>query len=71
MRRDGRSGYRLVWYSWRTLWINGAPNEDVLRWMQTRGERPLMFVHIPHVLVAGPIDVTGLRTVSWDEPPDG
>ena len=28
-----------------------------------------MFVHIPHVLVAGPIDVRGLRTVAWDEEP--
>lgn len=29
-----------------------------------------MFVHIPHVLVAGPIDVSGVRIVAWDEPPE-
>ena len=90
----------VVWYSCRTLWINGAPNEDVpvvppadeferfdppryrplsaateahleyLRRLKLRGERGLMFVHIPHVLVAGPIDVSGLRIVAWDEPPE-
>ena len=90
----------VVWYSARTLWINGAPGEDVplvppgdefepfdparyqplseptaahvayLRRMRDRGERGLMFVHIPHVLVGGPIDVSGLRVVPWDEPPE-
>ena len=94
------SDHSAVWYSARTLWINGAPNEDVpltpprdefepfdleryrpltaatpahinyLRRMKDRGERPLMFVHIPHILVAGPIDVSGLRIVSWDKPPE-
>jgi hypothetical protein len=89
----------VVWYSCRSLWVNGAPNEDVplvppsdefepfdsvryqpltapteahvayLRRMRDRGERSLMFVHIPHILVAGPIDVSGLRIVRWDEPP--
>ena len=89
----------VVWYSVKTLWINGAPNEDVpltppldefeqfdperyrpltaatpahisyLERMKNRGQRPLMFVHIPHVLVAGAIDVSGLRVVPWDEPP--
>ena len=34
------------------------------------GGRPLTFVHIPHVLVAGPIDVRGCRVVRWDETPD-
>ena len=88
-----------LWYSAKTLWINGAPNEDVplsppldefepfiaeryqarseptaahieyLRGMNARGMRPLMFVHIPHILVAGPIDVSGVRVVRWDEPP--
>jgi hypothetical protein len=38
--------------------------------MKLRGERGLMFVHIPHVLVAGPIDVSGVRIVAWDEPPE-
>ena len=32
-----------------------------------RPARPFAFV--PHVLVAGPIEVAGLRTVRWDEPP--
>ena len=91
--------HRVVWYSAKTTWINGAPGDDVpltppleefepfdpkryqplseptarhieyLRRMNTDGKRPLMFVHIPHILVAGPIDVSGLRVVSWDEPP--
>jgi len=90
----------VVWYRWKTLWINGAPGEDVpltppsdefepfdaqryrrlpavpdehidyLRRMKQRGERPLLFVHVPHVLVAGPINVAGLRPIPWDEPPD-
>lgn len=89
----------VVWYSWKTLWINGSPDDDVpleppaeefepfdpsryqdlsapterhlayLRTMRDRGRRPLMFVHIPHVLVAGPIDVSGLEPVPWDAPP--
>ncbi len=42
---------------------------DYLRRVKERGERPLLFVHIPHVLIAGPIDVSGLKVVAWDEPP--
>ena len=42
---------------------------DYLRRMNARGERGLLFVHVPHVLVAGPIDVSGLRPIAWDEPP--
>jgi hypothetical protein len=91
--------HTVVWYSGKTMWINGAPNEDVpmlppldefepfeparyrpldaatpahldyLRELKARGGPSLMFVHIPHVLVAGPIDVRGLRVVAWDEPP--
>jgi hypothetical protein len=37
--------------------------------MRVRGEPPLMFVHIPHVLVGGPLGVSGLNVVSWAEPP--
>jgi hypothetical protein len=89
----------VLWYRWETLWINGAPGEDVpvappldefepfdakryrelaevttahltyLRQMKKEGKRPLLFVHIPHVLVAGPIDTRGLRVVRWDQPP--
>lgn len=89
----------VMWYAWKTLWINGSPDDDVpleppaeefvpfdpshyqelsapterhltyLRTMRDRGRRPLMFVHIPHVLVAGPIDVSGLEPRPWDELP--
>jgi hypothetical protein len=81
-----------------TLWINGAPGEDVpvtppleefepfdsgryreladvtdahlayLFRMKEEGKPPLLFVHIPHVLVAGPIDTNGLRVIRWEEP---
>jgi hypothetical protein len=91
------SVHPVLWYRWETLWINGAPGEDVpdappleefepfdsgcyreladvtdahqtyLRRMKDQGKRPLLFVHIPHVLVAGPIDTRGLRIVRWDE----
>lgn len=89
----------VVWYSGKTLWINGSPNDDVplkppaeefepfdpsryqeltaptdrhlayLKTMRERGRRPLMFVHIPHVLIAGPIDVSGLEPVPLHTPP--
>ena len=89
----------VVWYRWETLWINGAPGEDVpfappadefepfdalryrrlsavpsahldyLRRMKARGERGLLFVHVPHGLVAGPIDASGLRPIAWDKLP--
>ena len=36
--------------------------------MRDRGQRPLMFVHIPHIFVAGSIDVSGLRPLAWDQP---
>lgn len=87
-----------LWYRWRTLWINGAPDEDApntppaddfeafdpsryspLREVTTshlgylartmaRGQPSLMFVHVPHVLVAGPIDIKGCPVIGWDEP---
>lgn len=37
--------------------------------MSQRNRRPLTFVHIPHVLVAGPIDVRGCRVVRWEDHP--
>ena len=37
--------------------------------MKNEGRRPLTFVHIPHVLVAGTIDTHGLRVIAWEEPP--
>jgi hypothetical protein len=91
--------HRTVWYSWRTPWVNGYPNEDVpneppaeefedfdvtryapledvpdahrryLARMQQENRRALTFVHIPHVLVAGPIDVRDCRVVRWEDPP--
>ena len=30
-------------------------------------KKPLMFVHIPHVLVTGQIDTNGLRRIRWDD----
>lgn len=89
---------QVLWYRWETLWINGAPNEDVplappldefepfdraryreladvteahlayLWRMKDEGKQPLLFVHIPHVLVAGPIDTRGVQLIRWDEP---
>lgn len=91
--------HSVIWYSWKTPWINGYPNDDVpmepptdefepfdpdcyhemtaptqghllyLATMQAQGRPSLMFVHIPHVLVAGPIDVSGLEPIPWNEPP--
>lgn len=91
--------HNVAWYTWQTLWINGAPGEDVprtppradfepfeerryrplsavpgahldyLQRMKQRGAPALFFVHIPHVLVAGPIDVSGLDPIPWDRPP--
>ena len=46
-----------------------AAHLSYLRRMEDSGERPLMFAYIPHVLVAGPIDISGVRTIAWDEPP--
>ena len=54
-----------------------APLSDVpdlhrqyLARMRQERRRPLTFVHIPHVLVAGPIDIRDCRIVRWDEPPE-
>jgi len=33
------------------------------------GKPALMFVHVPHVLVAGSIETRGLRQISWDDEP--
>jgi hypothetical protein len=40
-----------------------------LRRLKQEGKRGLLFPHIPHVLVAGPIDTSGLPVISWNEPP--
>jgi hypothetical protein len=32
-------------------------------------KQSLMFVHIPHVLIAGRIDTTGLPQISWEDKP--
>ena len=42
---------------------------DYLRRQKERGRRPLQFPKIPHVLVAGPIDVAGLTLVRADVAP--
>ena len=39
-----------------------------LRRMKETGRQPLLFVHIPHVLVAGPIDAHRLEVIQWDNP---
>ena len=87
--------HQVAWYSGKTLWINGAPGQDVplvppddefepfnpdayrelpepppahlayLTRMKRTGQRPPMFVHVPHILVAGPIDVSGLTPIHW------
>ncbi len=44
-------------------------HREYLREMKEEARRPLMFVHIPHVLVAGPIETDGVRTISWEEQP--
>ena len=46
-----------------------AAHRGYLRRMKAEGKRPLTFVHIPHVLVAGTIDTRGLRVISWETPP--
>ncbi|BEP16501.1 hypothetical protein acdb102_48120 [Acidothermaceae bacterium B102] len=38
--------------------------------MASLGRRPLTFPTIPHVLVAGPIDITGLEVVTAEVEPD-
>jgi hypothetical protein len=40
-----------------------------LRRMKGEGNQPFLFVHIPHVLVAGPVDTRGVRVIRWHEPP--
>lgn len=46
-----------------------AAHRSYLRRMKAEGRRPLTFVHIPHVLVAGAIDIRGLRVIPWGQPP--
>jgi hypothetical protein len=46
-----------------------ASYHTYLRRQHERGRRPLQFPKIPHVLVAGPIDVAGLPLVHPDVPP--
>ena len=36
---------------------------------KAEGKPALTFVHIPHVLVAGPIETIGLRQISWNRDP--
>jgi hypothetical protein len=48
-----------------------AAHRSYLRRMKEEGRRPLTFVHIPHVLVAGAIDIRGLRVIPWEQPPAG
>jgi len=52
--------------------LSDVPERHRLYLARMREERrqPLMFVHIPHVLVAGAIDIRDCRIVRWEEPPD-
>lgn len=57
-------------YRYREL--TEVPDKHIRYLEQTKaqGKPSLMFVHIPHILVAGHIDTDGLRRVNWeDEPP--
>lgn len=49
--------------------LSAVPRAHVeyLRRAKQDGRRPLMFVHVPHVLVAGPIETAGLRVITWDK----
>ena len=51
--------------------LNDVPpaHRSYLRRMKSEEKRPLTFVHIPHVLVAGAIDTQCLRVIPWEEPP--
>lgn len=55
----------------RYVELVALPQEHLryLREMKEEGKPPLTFVHIPHVLVAGPIETAGLRTISWEREP--
>jgi hypothetical protein len=55
--------------------VRYAPLADVpdlhrryLARMRDERRKPLMFVHIPHVLVAGAIDIRDCRIVRWEDP---
>jgi hypothetical protein len=45
-------------------------HRSYLRKRKEEGKGALQFVHIPHVLVLGPIDTRGLRQVAWETPLD-
>ena len=40
-----------------------------LKERKARKKQSLMFVHIPHVLVAGNIETAGLRQITWEDKP--
>jgi hypothetical protein len=56
--------------AYRQLAEPPASYHEYLRRQQERGRRPLQFPKIPHVLVAGPIDVAGLTLVRADVAPN-
>jgi hypothetical protein len=43
-------------------------HRSYLRRKKEEGKPALQFVHIPQVLVHGPIDTRGLRRIAWDTP---
>jgi hypothetical protein len=44
-------------------------HRSYLRKMASANKPALTFVHIPHVLVAGPVDTSGLRVIQAQDPP--
>ena len=57
------------WDRYRELTAVPPAHLAYLEQSKARGKPPLMFVHIPHVLVAGQIDTTGLRRINWQDEP--
>ena len=54
-------------------WLDEVPQayREYLDGRVQDGNVPLLYYTIPHVLVAGPIDTTGLSLVDWIEPLPG
>jgi hypothetical protein len=53
--------------------LEGLPAAAPAAYREQRalGRPPLLFVRVPHVLVAGPIEVSDLEVIDWSRPPAG